>query len=391
MRETGRTALATRFGQTLALGLLVAGFLGASATLSSAQPQPITGQCELVVWAPASTMQRDAQLLFAHRYRAGSVSVPSQGVTGLAVDIVRLSLDAPRPGLVSGTWDETTLPSWDKLGLVLGRAVAHGIYPLKGSVDGVGYHLRLENAHFGPSTFSIPFGHPPRLDRLQGCVPLGFTSKDADQGADLYLADPSGDSYLFFRPHWFAGVALNHKLTCQGWPPAVTPVPSQRPTRVTPNAFEGLSAFEGQRVSDDAHLAMSFFDETADVPAPDRPKPTRRRWRGDSNDTLGLPVPFADFLVRTDDLAIIVTGLVAFPEGCSSTSSRSTGSEGSQQGLGCRPAGCDGNDYVHGASFAEREQALDGMGVRELVALIDRRALGTEELVTRRPVQGDRL
>ena len=132
MRETGRTALATRFGQTLALGLLVAGFLGASATLSSAQPQPITGQCELVVWAPASTMQRDAQLLFAHRYRAGSVSVPSQGVTGLAVDIVRLSLDAPRPGLVSGTWDETTLPSWDKLGLVLGRAVGARHLPSQG-------------------------------------------------------------------------------------------------------------------------------------------------------------------------------------------------------------------------------------------------------------------
>jgi hypothetical protein len=60
---------------------------------------------------------------------------------------------------------------------------------------------------------------------------------------------------------------------------------------------------------------MSFFDDSTDVPEFAPPEPRRRRWRGDSNDTLGVPVPIADFLVRNDDIAIMVTGLVAFPSG----------------------------------------------------------------------------
>ena len=65
----------------------------------------------------------------------------------------------------------------------------------------------------------------------------------------------------------------------------------------------------------DAYLVMSFFDDTVAEPEFAPPEPRRRRWRGDSNDTLGVPVPFADFLVRNDDLAIMVTGLVSFPAG----------------------------------------------------------------------------
>lgn len=65
----------------------------------------------------------------------------------------------------------------------------------------------------------------------------------------------------------------------------------------------------------DAYLVMSFFDDTVAEPEFAPPEPRRRRWRGDSNDTLGVPVPFADFLVRNDDIAIMVTGLVAFPAG----------------------------------------------------------------------------
>jgi hypothetical protein len=60
---------------------------------------------------------------------------------------------------------------------------------------------------------------------------------------------------------------------------------------------------------------MSFFDEAPALPEHGEPEPRRRRWRGDSDDTLGMPVPYADFLIRTDDLAIVVTGLVAFPAG----------------------------------------------------------------------------
>ncbi len=60
---------------------------------------------------------------------------------------------------------------------------------------------------------------------------------------------------------------------------------------------------------------MSFFDDTFAEPEFAPPEPRRRRWRGDSNDTLGVPVLFADFLVRNDDIAIMVTGLVAFPAG----------------------------------------------------------------------------
>jgi hypothetical protein len=65
----------------------------------------------------------------------------------------------------------------------------------------------------------------------------------------------------------------------------------------------------------DAYLVMSFFDGTFVEAEFAPPEPRRRRWRGDSNDTLGIPVPFADFLVHNDDLAIMVTGLVAFPAG----------------------------------------------------------------------------
>jgi len=60
---------------------------------------------------------------------------------------------------------------------------------------------------------------------------------------------------------------------------------------------------------------MSFFDIVADIAELARPEPRRRRWRGDSDDTIGVPVEFAEILARTEELAVCVCGLVAFPAG----------------------------------------------------------------------------
>ena len=59
---------------------------------------------------------------------------------------------------------------------------------------------------------------------------------------------------------------------------------------------------------------MSFFDD----PPPDMPpmpQPRKVAWRGTSDDTLGQPVPFAAVLAKSDDVAVIVSGIVAYPSG----------------------------------------------------------------------------
>ena len=60
---------------------------------------------------------------------------------------------------------------------------------------------------------------------------------------------------------------------------------------------------------------MSFFDDVPDAPGPARPEPRRRRWRGGPDDTVGVPVPFAGLLARSDEMAVCVCGLAAFPAG----------------------------------------------------------------------------
>lgn len=60
---------------------------------------------------------------------------------------------------------------------------------------------------------------------------------------------------------------------------------------------------------------MSFFD-----PAPSKPdlapsEPQREPWRGNSADTLGVPVPFSAVIAQNEEVAILVSGLVAFPSG----------------------------------------------------------------------------
>lgn len=60
---------------------------------------------------------------------------------------------------------------------------------------------------------------------------------------------------------------------------------------------------------------MAFFDDEAEADEFRFPEPARRPWKGDTDDTLGAPVPFAGFLVRNDALAVLLAGLVAFPAG----------------------------------------------------------------------------
>jgi hypothetical protein len=64
---------------------------------------------------------------------------------------------------------------------------------------------------------------------------------------------------------------------------------------------------------------MPFFE---DVPEPPgwRPKPIeprRRRWRGTPDDTLGAGVDLSTVVVRTEEIAILVSAIVAFPIGFS--------------------------------------------------------------------------
>jgi hypothetical protein len=61
-------------------------------------------------------------------------------------------------------------------------------------------------------------------------------------------------------------------------------------------------------------VVMSFFDEPSlQTPEPEEPEPQRPPWRGTSDDTTGVVVPLVRVLARTEDVAIIVSGFVAYP------------------------------------------------------------------------------
>jgi hypothetical protein len=62
---------------------------------------------------------------------------------------------------------------------------------------------------------------------------------------------------------------------------------------------------------------MSFFDDIPPPQRPSTPEPRREPWRGTSEDTLGVPVPISEILARTEDVAVLVSGIVAFPAGFS--------------------------------------------------------------------------
>ena len=61
---------------------------------------------------------------------------------------------------------------------------------------------------------------------------------------------------------------------------------------------------------------VDFF---SDLEPPDdahpRPEPQRVRWRGDPDDTAGVPVALGPLLVHTDQAAVIVSGFFAYPTG----------------------------------------------------------------------------
>ena len=61
---------------------------------------------------------------------------------------------------------------------------------------------------------------------------------------------------------------------------------------------------------------MGFFDLSV-PPSPEyeEPDPFRVPWRGTSDDTTGMVVPLVRVLARTDEVAILVGGFVAYPAG----------------------------------------------------------------------------
>ncbi len=61
---------------------------------------------------------------------------------------------------------------------------------------------------------------------------------------------------------------------------------------------------------------MGFFSE---LEPPDdafrEPEPRRMKWRGDADDTIGVPLPLTALFVRTDEVAVIASGFFAYPSG----------------------------------------------------------------------------
>jgi hypothetical protein len=47
----------------------------------------------------------------------------------------------------------------------------------------------------------------------------------------------------------------------------------------------------------------------------EQPEPGRKPWRGNSQDTIGVAVQPVRLLIRTDDVAAMVSGMMAYPTG----------------------------------------------------------------------------
>jgi hypothetical protein len=120
---------------------------------------------------------------------------------------------------------------------------------------------------------------------------------------------------------------------------------------------------------------MSFFDDTPEVPEYQPPEPRRRRWRGDSNDTLGVPVPYGHLLVRNDDVALLITNLVVFPAGFNvnvialSRLERLNGLVGLHQQLGMDGTQTRNEGFRFGIEFSDGSKVTNnrhrGYSVRE--------------------------
>ena len=61
---------------------------------------------------------------------------------------------------------------------------------------------------------------------------------------------------------------------------------------------------------------MGFFSDIEEPGDAFRgPDPRRVRWRGDADDTMGVPVPLGPLLIRNEQVAVIATGFFAYPSG----------------------------------------------------------------------------
>jgi hypothetical protein len=65
------------------------------------------------------------------------------------------------------------------------------------------------------------------------------------------------------------------------------------------------------------NVGMSFFDQPSMMPPGFAPseEPHREPWTGTSSDTIGVVVPLVCLLARTEEVAVLVSGLVAYPTG----------------------------------------------------------------------------
>ena len=60
---------------------------------------------------------------------------------------------------------------------------------------------------------------------------------------------------------------------------------------------------------------MGFFEVPPPPPEPEQPRPPRQPWAGSPDHVIGGSVPGDILVARTDDVAIIVRHLIAYPEG----------------------------------------------------------------------------
>lgn len=110
---------------------------------------------------------------------------------------------------------------------------------------------------------------------------------------------------------------------------------------------------------------MGFFSE---LEPPDdtfrEPVPRRMKWRGDTEDTVGVALPLNTLLVKTDQVAIIASSFVAYPLGFSFslvTISRLNPSPvplGMHPHPGARRGGIPGGEFHFGIGFSDGTAAF---------------------------------
>lgn len=90
------------------------------------------------------------------------------------------------------------------------------------------------------------------------------------------------------------------------------------------------------------------------------PEPKRVKWRGDPDDTIGIPLATTALLVHTDDIAIVASGFFAYPAGFtfSLVSVSRLSPSPSPMGFHPRQRGSGGGGLRFGIEFADGSKAL---------------------------------